>query len=157
MPRSPAALIRYVPFGETVAVTIPYHVSGLSKNAQHAVATRRVVLRADAQAAREALGWELKICLQGRVFHPQHKVWISVFVQRQDMKSDPINVLDAVADAVKEVIGVDDRWFAVDRLDWALVRHQRPFVRIRLWQDADPSTVSQEGSEILCQIGAKTP
>lgn len=94
-------------------------------------------LTEDAQAARDAIGWELKNALQGRVFQPRRKVWLDIHVQRGDMKSDPINLLDATADAVKTIIRVDDRWFAVARLDWELVRNERPFVRIQIWQDAD--------------------
>ncbi len=130
---------RYVPLGESVALTVPL-TSTLSKNAQHEVGQGKVFLKEDAQAARDAIGWELKNALQGRVFQPRRKVWLDILVQRANMKSDPINLLDAIADAVKNIIRVDDRWFAVARLDWELVRNERPFVRIRLWQDADSGT-----------------
>ena len=129
--------IRYVPLGESVALTVPLTMT-LSKNAQHAMGQGRMYLRDEAVAARDAIGWELKNALQGRVVQPRRKVWLDLFVQRADLKSDPINVLDAVADAVKGVIGVDDRWFAVAQLDLELVRDQAPFVRIRIWQDAGP-------------------
>ncbi|MCL5117048.1 MAG: hypothetical protein M1272_07860 [Firmicutes bacterium] len=127
---------RYVPLGETVTLTVPL-TSTLSKNAQHEVGKGKVFLKDDAHAARDAIGWELKNALQGRVFQPRRKVWLDIRVQRSDMKSDPINLLDATADAVKDVIRVDDRWFAVARLDWELVRNERPFVRLQIWQDAE--------------------
>ena len=124
----------YVPFSERFIIQVPL-TAALSKNAQHRQARGRIYLSDEARAAREALGWSLKARLQGRSFHPRGKVWLDLFVQRADLRSDPINVLDAVADALKTVIGIDDRWFAVARLDWALVRGQPPTVRIVLWQE----------------------
>jgi len=126
---------RYVTLGDEITLTVPL-TSTLSKNAQHEIGKGQVFLREGAKADRYAIGWELKSALQGRVFQPRRKVWLDIFVQRADLKSDPINVLDAVADAVKGVIGVDDRWFAVAQLDWELVRNKAPFVRIKIWQEA---------------------
>ena len=99
----------------------------------------RVYLQEAARAHRETLGWELKAALKGRVFQPRRKVWLDLFVQRADLKSDPINVLDGVADAVKDLVGLDDRWFAIWQLDWDLVRHESPWLRLHLWQDPDIS------------------
>ena len=127
----------YVPLGERLTLTIPLTAS-LSKNFQHGLHRGQIHLQPDAEAARAGIGWELKSGLRGRVLQPQRKVWLDLFVQRANMKSDPINVLDAVADAVKGIVGLDDRWFAVARLDWALVREETPCIRLALWQDADP-------------------
>lgn len=117
---------------------------GLSKNRQHGHHRRGVYLTADAQAARDQLIWLLKSALAGRTFLPRHKVWLAITVQRANVRSDPINVLDAVADAAQMATGVDDRWFAIARLDWSLVRDAPPTVTVALWQD------SPERRRVLC-------
>lgn len=50
------------------------------------------------------------------------KVWIDIFVEKPNGRSDAINVVDLVCDAVKVAIDVDDRWFAIRRLDWSIVK-----------------------------------
>ena len=133
-----AEIMRYIPLGERVTVTMPL-TGAWSKNAQHRMGSGRLYLRDGARAHRETWGWALKAALKGRLFQPRRKVWLDLFVQRADLKSDPINVLDGVADAVKGLVGVDDRWFAVWRLDWDLVRHEAPWIQLSLWQDPDVS------------------
>lgn len=115
-------------------VSVPWTL-GLSKNRQHGHHRRGVYLTADAQAARDHLSWMIKSALAGRVFVPRRKVWVAITVQRANLRSDPINVLDAVADAAKAATGIDDRWFAVARLDWTIVRNAQPTVTVALWQD----------------------
>lgn len=127
--------LHYIPLGERVTLSIPL-TGAWSKNAQHGMGSGRLYLRDAARAHRETVGWELKAALKGRVFRPRRKVWLDLFVQRANLKSDPINVLDGVADAVKDMVGLDDRWFAVWRLDWALVRKEDPWLQLQLWQDA---------------------
>lgn len=65
----------------------------------------------------------------------QNKVWIDLFVQKPNHKSDPINVIDLVADGIKLGIGVDDRWFAIRRLDWEIVKED-PKIYIGIGQEA---------------------
>lgn len=143
MGRTEALSMRYVPLGDVITLTVPLTAT-LSKNAQHRMGKGQVFLDEFARADRDAIGWELKSALRGRVFHSQRKVWLDLFVRRADLKSDPINVLDATADAAKGVIQVDDRWFAIARLDWELVRNERPFVRIRLWQEAGSEEAAKD-------------
>lgn len=119
---------------DALVVSIPWS-SGLSKNRQHGYHRRGVYLTADAQAARDYLSWSLKTALAGREFIPHHKVWMAITVQRANLRSDPINVLDAVADAAQVATGIDDRWFAIARLDWTIVRDAPPTVTVALWQD----------------------
>lgn len=65
----------------------------------------------------------------------QNKVWIDLFIQKPNHKSDPINVIDLVADGIKVGIGVDDRWFAIRRLDWEIVK-ENPKIYIGIGQEA---------------------
>lgn len=122
--------------GERVVVQVPL-TAALSKNAQHRVAKGRLYLTPEAQAERDALAWALRAALRGRRCWPRCKVWLALEIQRADLRSDPINVLDAVADAVRDAIGVDDRWFAIARLDWTVVRGALPWLRVTLWQEVD--------------------
>lgn len=51
-----------------------------------------------------------------------NKVWLDFFVQKPTHKSDAINVVDLLCDALKDGLGVDDRWFCIRRLDWEIVK-----------------------------------
>lgn len=61
------------------------------------------------------------------------KVYLDVFVEKPNHKGDAINVLDLVADAVKDATGVDDRWYSVRRLDWSIVK-QEPRILVGIAQ-----------------------
>ena len=65
-----------------------------------------------------------------------NKVWLDVLVQKPNHKGDAVNVLDLVCDAIKEAIGVDDRWFAIRRLDWEIVK-DNPRLVLGVSQDSD--------------------
>jgi len=49
-----------------------------------------------------------------------NKVYLDIMVEKPSMRSDAINVLDTIADAIKKGIGLDDNWFSVERLDWSI-------------------------------------
>jgi hypothetical protein len=95
---------------------------GLSKNAIYTMGIKgHVVLRKEARALREALALDLKTAMGSqRVF--QGKVWLDILVQKPNHKGDAVNVVDTVCDSVKEVLGVDDRWFSIRRLDWEICK-----------------------------------
>jgi hypothetical protein len=59
--------------------------------------------------------------LRGDVLPKQTRIYLDIHVERRDMKADPINLLDLLADGLKKGLGVDDRWFAIWRLDWSMV------------------------------------
>ena len=52
----------------------------------------------------------------------QGKVWLDIFVEKPNHRGDAVNVIDLVCDAAKDAIGVDDRWYSIARLDWAIVK-----------------------------------
>lgn len=64
----------------------------------------------------------------------RNKIWLDIFVQKPDHRGDAINALDLVADAVKEAIGIDDRWFSIRRLDWQIVK-ENPRIFIGIGQE----------------------
>ena len=127
------------PLSEPVrtTITVPWTAS-LSKNAQWRHRGTRVYTTDAAETAREAVGWQLRAALQGRRFQPRAKIWLEFFVRRNTLKGDPINVVDAMADAVKGAVGIDDNVFAIARLDWELVPDADPSVTLAIWQEAQP-------------------
>lgn len=112
-----------------VCVTLRW-LAGVSKNARWKRAARWVYLSPDAQAWQDEAVLLLRQAMRGQRFDPQRKLWIGIHVQKRDHRSDAINVVDAVADAVKLAAGVDDRWYAVATLDWSIVRTVPPVIRV---------------------------
>jgi hypothetical protein len=105
-----------------VRVVVPFDYRW-SKNAIHSMAygnMGHVWVRKEANAMRDELTWELR----GTGPWYQGPVWLDIFVEKPNQKGDAINVLELVADGVKEGIGVDDRWFSIKRLDWAIVKEE---------------------------------
>lgn len=118
-----------------VEATVPYDSSAWSKNRVHRVTTTRdgravLYTRAEARQVREQLAMVLLNVLHRANVRPvKAKLWLHVVVWRANMRGDPINALDLVADATKDAfkalaqatmtIPLDDNWFAA-RLDWGL-------------------------------------
>ncbi len=69
-----------------------------------------------------------------RIAH--NKVWLDILVQKPNHKGDAVNVVDLICDAVKEAVGVDDRWFSIRRLDWEIVK-ENPRLFVGIGQDSD--------------------
>ena len=102
-----------------VRVSVPFSY-GFSKNSIWSLGNRgHVYARKEANALREQLAWKINN-VQADWY--EGKVWIDIFVEKPDMRGDAINVIDLVCDAVKDAIGIDDRWFCIRRLDWAVVK-----------------------------------
>lgn len=55
----------------------------------------------------------------GEEFKP-HKIYVDIMVYRPDMRTDPVNFVDMICDAVKRGIGIDDNIYA-GKWDWELV------------------------------------
>lgn len=99
-------------FERRVEVTIPWS-SKLSKN--RAYKTRRgggMYIDPSVRSKRAEAAFWIKKALNGQSFE-KAPVWLILRVEKPDMRSDAINLIDGVADVVKAVIGVDDRWFHV--------------------------------------------
>lgn len=63
-----------------------------------------------------------------------NKVWVDIFVQKPNHKSDAINTLDVIADGLKAGLGVDDRWFSVRQIDWQINKRD-PHIFIGVGQE----------------------
>jgi len=114
-----------------VRVAVPFDYK-YSKNAIWSMAAKRghVYVRKEVAELRNRLTEAIR---KAAADHPWYegKVWIDIMVEKPDMRGDAVNVVSAVCDAVKEAIGIDDRWFCIRRLDWRVVkRNPRLFVGV---------------------------
>jgi len=63
-----------------------------------------------------------------------NKLWLSFFVQKPNHRSDAINVVDTLCDAIKVATGLDDNWFCLGKVDWE-VKKDDPEIFIRIAQE----------------------
>lgn len=78
----------------------------------------------------------LKMRAPGAPRVAQAKLWVDILVQKPDNRGDAVNVIDLVCDALKVGIGLDDRWFAIRRLDWQIVKSD-PRIYIGIGQETE--------------------
>lgn len=113
-------------------IAVPFSWN-LSKNAMwRMVPGSHVTLRQEARVCREAI----TAALAGPERWPQRITYLDILVEKPNHKGDALNLIDSIADAVKEAIGVDDRWFSISRLEWRIVKNN-PMVYIGVGQDGD--------------------
>lgn len=117
-------------------IAVPYSLDA-SKNRMYCIGRqRRIFLRSSVRAYRKLVVDAVRAAvLSNPGLVKTNKVWISLFVQKTNHKSDAINVIDTLADAIKDAIGVDDRWFCLDRVDWQIVKGEDPMVFISIGQE----------------------
>lgn len=95
----------------------------------------RVFIRNEARKYRDIVGFLAKDALRGiQIKH--NKLWIDIFVEKPNHRGDAINVVDLICDGIKRAIPIDDRWYAIRRLDWSINKHD-PHLFIGLAQEAD--------------------
>jgi len=118
-----------------VRVAVPFSYAA-SKNHIYALRkTGHVALRRESRAKRDEIILLIKTSLRShRVVH--NKVWIDILVQKPNHRGDAVNIIDLVCDALKDAIGIDDRWFCIRRLDWEVVKKD-PQLFIGIGQDSD--------------------
>lgn len=94
---------------------------------------RRIFIRAEARKYRDAIGFLTKQAVKN-IEIKHDKLWIDIFVEKPHHRGDAINVLDLVCDGIKSAIPLDDRWYAIKRLDWS-VNKSDPHLFIGLAQE----------------------
>lgn len=106
-----------------IRVAVPFSYR-MSKNAIWAsVGAGHVVLRKEARAHRTYLTNRLKEALVGtRV--ATNRLWIDLLVEKPNHRGDALNVIDLVADAIKDATGLDDRWYSLRRMDWRVTKRE---------------------------------
>jgi hypothetical protein len=106
-----------------VRVVVPFSWSG-SKNAIYTLRRKgHVALRREASDYRQAIILSLQSALRGRQII-QNKLWIDIFVEKNNHKGDAVNFVDTVCDAVKVATELDDRWYCLRSVDWAICKHE---------------------------------
>lgn len=119
-----------------IDIGLPYNVNW-SKNKSHRMCFSkkhgRTILYRSSETAylMEALSLEIKSLYRGQI-PPRAKVWVDISIIRPDYKTDPHNFWDNLADSIKHGIGIDDRYFAIYRLDWVLKKEPPHEIRIRI-------------------------
>lgn len=104
-----------------VRVAVPFDYA-MSKNAMwRSVGAGHVVLREESNTARQLLATTLRAAL-GDQEVVQNRLWLDLLVEKPNHKGDAVNVIDLVSDAVQDATGLDDRWYSIRRLDWAVVK-----------------------------------
>jgi hypothetical protein len=107
--------------------------SALSKNARLAKSFRgRIYIRPEAKAAEKQLSKELTEALKNVKMY-QNRVYLDLMIYKPRNTIDAINMLDAVADVLKTVIGVDDKWYGIKSIDWELDK-LNPRIVLKLYQ-----------------------
>lgn len=125
-----------LPAARIQRAVVPYS-GAYSKNVMYGVRGKarlrwRPFIREESREKMRAL----ILLLKPREQWPQRKTYIDIHVQKPHHKGDAINVLDLICDAVKRAIGIDDRWFAIRRLDWEIVK-DNPTIHVQVIQYGD--------------------
>lgn len=106
--------------------------AGVSKNARWRRAPRGVFLSAEAAAWQTEAAFLIRQAWRQHAVEPVEKLWLAIRVILPHRRSDPINVLDAVADAVQLATDVNDRIYAIALLDWHIDRGHAPEIHLAL-------------------------
>lgn len=119
-----------------VRVAVPFSYR-MSKNAIWASSPRgHTFLRKGARQARDLITMAVRAALrERRIAH--NRLWLDIFVEKPNHRGDALNVIDLVADAVKDAAGLDDRWFSIRRMDWSVVTNGQPRIFIGIGQESD--------------------
>lgn len=95
-----------------------------------------VFLRAESRKAKEEIGRLLLAKIkENNIKIARNKIWLKLLVEKPNHRGDAINVVDLVSDAIKEVVGVDDRWFSFRGIDWRVVK-ENPEICIEIGQES---------------------
>lgn len=133
-----------------VEIAVPFTYA-LSKNAIYGV-TRfgGKYLKPEARACRDEIVDSVMLAIAAaRVHVGRNVLCFSLHVEKPNQSGDAINVIDLVADAIKRAIPLDDRWYAIGRVTWA-VTPDHPSLYIAIEQaDATDSQVCDACGLIL--------
>jgi Holliday junction resolvase RusA-like endonuclease len=133
------------PFLWSVLFTVPYSLDA-SKNRRWSLNGKSTVfLNRSVRAYSDMIITLVRQAMRGQKI-AQNKVWLSFFVEKENHRSDAINVVDTLCDAIKVALDLDDRWFCIDRVDWAVKKSdQNIIVKISQTTDADAIVCSHCG------------
>jgi len=122
-----------------VGIKYPFSYS-LSKNAVWRTNGKgHVFLRKESNAARAEIALMLSVAIRkSGIRVARNKLWVELLVEKPSARGDAINVVDLVCDAIKDVVfdTIDDNWFSIKKLDWAIVKHD-PYIHIKIGQESN--------------------
>jgi len=97
------------------------------------------------RAFQDLVAHKIKIATAGLPV-VQNKVWIELFVQKPHHMGDAINVVDVICDGLKVGLGVDDRWFCLEGVDWEITKNNpQIFVTVSQRDNFDAQACSHCG------------
>lgn len=116
-----------------VSFSIPFK-TGMSKNFYLGIrhGGYGVYKKAEAVAQEELIILKTK---KMRGEFKQNKIWLDFYVEKPTNRSDAVNVIDLICDAVKKGIAIDDRWFSLGQVDWNVVKDKEPQVFVKVYQE----------------------
>ena len=100
--------------------SIPFNIN-LSKNRMNGYNNGKYYKNPETKAMQEMIMWELK---NKKYKFKQDKVYISIMVQKMYFQTDAQNFVDTICDAIEKGIGINDKWFVLDRVDWEMVKEK---------------------------------
>jgi hypothetical protein len=119
----------------SIRLAIPFNYA-LSKNAIWRFGgPGHVYMRKEIRSTRDHISAMIRSSInKSGILFFTGKLWIDLFIQKPNHKSDAINMLDCICDAIKDALDIDDRWFAIRRLDWEIVKVD-PVIYIGIGQE----------------------
>lgn len=125
--------------GWCVKFSFPYSWAASKNRSFRIAASGRPFKIKELKQYQDALALCVASAVRGQKVY-KNKIWVEFFVQKPSHKSDAINIVDTVCDAIKIGLGVDDRWFSIKQLDWQITKTD-PQIYISIYQ-RDPYDAS---------------
>lgn len=105
---------------EQFSICVPFN-SNYSKNGLHMIGRAGNMYKTrEGKKLQEDVQLLAAHAMCGDVLPKDTKIWVDLFIEKPNNRSDAANVLDLIFDGLKKGIGRDDRWFSLYRLDWAI-------------------------------------
>jgi len=119
--------------GEEIAVMLKFPFThALSKNHSWSMTRRgHVFLKKETKASMNLLIENLQ---EYKGKFKENKIWIELLIEKPNHKGDAINFVDRIADAIKKGIDIDDRWFSIKKVDWAINKNN-PHIFLKIQQN----------------------
>ena len=112
-------------------VTVPW-TPGVLKNGRWRRSKTGIYLDPDAATWHHVATLLIRRAVPPLTLAREDTLWLALDVTMPHRRSDPINVLDAVADAVQAATGINDRQYRVALLDGTCDRAVDPVIRLAL-------------------------
>ena len=126
-----ATSVRSVPEPAVFTVTVPW-TPGVLKNGRWRRSKTGIYLDPEAASWHHVATLLIRRAVRGLTLGQNPKLWLALDVTMPHRRSDTINVLDAVADAVQAATGINDRHYRVALLDGECDRTVDPVIRLAL-------------------------